>query len=177
MLNHRCCVLDDLRSRLSGGASNGDLLLLVAEVELGEVARGHEANEFFQLANVDHGGGIVMQSGSIVWRSWADLAMIMPRSCVDHERIMRDSLRIVPELPGSFPNTPNRARRPVPLLRTAVRGHAARRSKDLPEDERAAQAHSVANQEFGSHRLCHAGGSDAVAGDPGRGDRVVHCRL
>ena len=77
MVHHWRRMLDDLRSRLSGGAPNGHLLLLIAEVELGEVARGHEANEFFQLANVDHGGGIVMDFGSIVGRSWADIALIM----------------------------------------------------------------------------------------------------
>ena len=70
-----------------------------------------------------------------------------------------------------------RARSPIPLLRPGVRGHAARRSKDLPEDERATQAHSVANQKFASHWLRHPGGSDAVAGDPGCGDGGRDSRL
>ena len=70
-----------------------------------------------------------------------------------------------------------RARSPIPLLRPGVRSHAARRSKDLPEDERATQAHSIANQEFASHWLHHPGGSDAVTSDPGRGDGGRHGRL
>ena len=103
--------------------------------------------------------------------------MIMGGSWVDQGWIVLNSPRIVPQLPGSLPNTPNRARRPVPLLRAAVGSHAARRSEHFSEDECAAQAHSVANQEFGSHGLHHPGGSDAVAGDPGSGDRVVNRRL
>jgi hypothetical protein len=62
-------VVDDLGGHLGACPADGDLLVLVAQVELGELAGGHQANQFLQLSDVDHGGGIVGEPGTIVVRS------------------------------------------------------------------------------------------------------------